>query len=519
MAKEKLSMRKITEVLRLSQEQKLSFRAIARSCRLARSTVADYMGRARIAGLTWPLPEGMDEDRLERLLFPVRPDGSGAGSPPLEMVYLHNEMKRKHVTLQLLWEEYRGHTPEGYSYSQYCQLYRDWLGKQAVSLRQEHRAGDKLFVDYAGDTISIQDPQTGTITQGHLFVAVLGCSNYTYAEVTPTERLPDWIGAQVRALEFFGGVPRIVVPDNTRTAVTNPCRYDPDINLTYQELAEHYGFAVLPARCRKPKDKAKVEVGVLIVERWILAALRDHMFFSIGEVNAEVERLLKRLNEHPFKKLPGHRREAFERLERAALKPLPEQRYELAEWKKVCVNIDYHIEVDGHYYSVPYTLIRQELMARYTNRSVELFYKSRRVAAHIRSYAKGHHTTLEEHRPPAHREYLAWTPERVIKWAGTIGPHCGAAAQRIMDSRAIPEHAFRPCLGLIRLGKSYGNQRVDLACKKALKLNIVGYKHIASMLKTGREQIPLADDDLACPVILHDNVRGASYYQEEAQNA
>lgn len=519
MAKERLSMRKLSEVLRLRLEQKLSVRKIALGCCLARSTVADYLGRARVAGLRWPLPAGMDEEGLERLLFPVQATGSGGERPALEMVYIHNELKRPHVTLQLLWEEYRGHTPDGYSYSQYCQLYRDWLGKQAVSLRQEHRAGEKLFVDYAGATIPIRDPQTGRITPGHLFVAVLGCSNYTYAEVTSTEQLPDWIGAQVRALEFFGGVPRIVVPDNTRTAVTHPCRYDPDINLTYQELAEHYGFAVLPARRRKPKDKAKVEVGVLIVERWILAALRDQTFFSVGEVNAAVGRLLKRLNEHPFKKLLGHRREVFDRLERAALKALPEQRYELAEWKKVGVNIDYHVEVDGHYYSAPYTLIRQELMARYTDRSVELFHKSRRVAAHIRSYVKGQYTTLDEHRPPAHRQYLAWTPERVLSWAETIGPNCGAAARQLMASRAIPEHAFRPCLGLIRLGKSYGNQRVDLACQKALKLNIVGYKHIASMLKTGREQIPLAEDESTCPVISHDNVRGARYYQEEAQHA
>jgi transposase len=464
-----------------------------------------------VAGISWPLQEGLDDEKLEAKLFPVRE--SGWQRPAPEMAYIHNELKRRHVTLQLLWEEYREGEPQGYSYSQYCQLYRDWQGKQAISLRQEHRAGDKLFVDYAGDTIPIRDSQTGTITQGHLFVAVLGCSNYTYAEVTPTERLADWISAQVRALEFFGGVPRIVVPDNTRTAVTHPCWYDPDINLTYQELAEHYGFAVIPARQRKPKDKAKVEVGVLIAERWILAALRNHTFFSIGEANLALKPLLQHLNEHPFKKLSGNRRDLFERLDCPALKPLPERRYEFAQWKKAVVNIDYHVELDGHYYSAPYRLIRQELMVRYTGQTVELFHKSHRVAVHVRSYAKGHHTTLEEHRPPAHREYLAWTPERVLQWAGTIGPHCGAAAQIIMQSRSIPEHAFRPCLGLIRLGDSYGKERVDQACRRALKLNIVGYKHIASMLKTGRDRIPLANDNPAQAVIIHDNVRGAQYYQ------
>jgi len=513
MARERLSMRKISEVLRLSLERKLSFRKIANSCCLARSTVSDYLGRARVAGLGWPLPEGMDEERLDALLFPIRDDVGTVPQPALNMVYIRNEMKRPHVTLQLLWEEYRGHTPDGYSYSQYCQLYRDWLGKQAISLRQEHRAGEKLFIDFAGDTIPIHDPLAGEIRQGHLFVAVLGCSNYTYAEITPAEQLADWIGAQVRALEFFGGVPQIVVPDNPRALVSSPCWYDPDITLTFQEMAELYGFAVLPARVRKPKDKAKVEGGVLIAERWILAALRDEKFFSFGEVNAAVRRLLNRLNEHPFKKLPGNRKEVFEKLERAVLKPLPERRYELAEWKKVGVNVDYHVEVDGHYYSVPYTLIRQEVMARYTRTSVELFRKSRRVAVHGRSYQKGRHTTLPEHMPPAHEKYLAWTPERILSWAGTIGPNCGEAARHLMASRAIPEHAYRPCMGLIRLGKRYGNERVDQACSKALRLNIVAYRYIESMLKNGRDRIPLAVEEAPRPVVAHDNVRGAVYYQ------
>jgi transposase len=512
MAWETLSMRKLSEVLRLSLEQKLSVRRIARSCRLARSTVSDYLGRARAAGLGWPLPEGMDEERLDATLFPVC-EGVRAPRPPPEMVYIHNELRGQHVTLQLLWEEYRGHTPQGYGYSQYCQLYRDWLGKQAVSLRQEHRAGEKLFVDYAGDTIPIHDPNSGAVRPGHMFVAVLGCSNYTYSEVTPTEQLPDWIGAQVRALEYIRGVPLVVVPDNTKTAVKSPCWYDPDINLTYQELAEHYGFAVIPARRQKPKDKAKVEVGVLIAERWILAALRHQLFFSFGEVNAAVARLLRRFNEHPFKKLPGCRRQVWEQMERPVLKPLPEQRYELAEWKTVGVNVDYHVEIAGHYYSVPYRLIRQRVSARYTRSGVEFFHKGRRVAVHVRSEMKGRHTTLPEHRPPAHQKYLEWTPERIASWAGTIGPNCRAAALAIMASRPLPEHGFRPCLGLIRLGRRYCHERVDQACARALKLNIVGYRHIENLLKSGRDQIPLAPEQAAPAIAAHDNVRGAEYYQ------
>jgi transposase len=504
-------MRKLSEVLRLRLEKKLSLRQVSQSCDLARSTVADYLGRARVAGLDWPLPEGMDEDRLGSLLFPVRP----AGMPrfAMDMAYIHKELKRPHVTLQILWEEYRGQAPDGYGYSQYCKLYQDWLGKQAISLRQAHRAGDKLFIDFAGDTIGFYDQRTGEMSRGHLFVAVLGCSNYTYAEVTATERLADWIGAIVRALEFFGGVPNIVVPDNTRALVSSPCRYDPDINLTFHEVAECYGFAALPTRPGKPRDKAKVEAGVLVAERWILARLRDRRFFSLGEINEAVSNLLQRLNEHSFKKLPGCRKSLFETLEKPVLKALPERAYEMAWWKKAVANIDYHVEVDGHYYSVPYTLVRQEVMVRYTNSGVEIFHKSRRVAAHMRSYQKGHHTTIPEHRPPAHAKYLDWTPERIISWAGTVGPNCGEAAKRLMSERKIPEHAFRPCVGLIRLGKRYGNERVDRACSRALKMNIVGYRHIESMLKTGRDQTPVPDEIPVRPVVVHDNLRGAAYYQ------
>lgn len=513
MAREILSMRKIQEVLRLSQGQKLSVRAIARSCCVARSTVADYLRRAKASGLGWPLPEGMDEEKLEQALFPVQEGPTGPAQPPLDMGYIRNELQRKHVTLQLLWEEYRRRTPEGYSYSQYCQRYRQWMGKQALSLRQAHRAGEKLFVDYAGDTIPITDALTGKTTPAQLFVAVLGASNYTYAEATLTQQLPDWILSHVHTLEFFDGVPLIVVPDNLKAAVTHACRYDPDINPTYQELAEHYGFAVLPTRSRKPKDKSKVEVGVLIAERWILAALRDRTFFSLGALNEAIKPLLQRLNEHPFKRLPGHRQEAFERLDRPAMKPLPAQRYEFAQWKKVGVNIDYHVEVDGHYYSVPYRLIRQEAMARYTAQSVEIFHRSKRVATHLRSQEKGQHTTLPEHRPPAHQQYLDWTPERILSWAGTLGPHCAEAARQLLASRSIPEQGFRPCLGLIRLGKRFGAERVNQACLRAISLNIVSYRHIETMLQNGRDKGPWSEKEPVAAAIGHDNLRGSQYYQ------
>lgn len=511
MAREMLSMRKLSEVLRLSLEQKVSVRKIARSCCLARSTVSDYLGRAKVAGLGWPLPEGMDEDLLERLLFPVRE--TSIPRPALDMAYLRNEMRKQSVTLQLLWEEYRSHTPDGYSYSQFCQLYGDWVGKQAISLRQEHRAGEKLFVDFAGDTIPIHDPRTGEISQGHVFVGVLGCSNHTYAEVTATEKLPDWIGAQVHALEDIKGVPLVVVPDNTKAAVRSPCWYDPDINLTYQEMAEHYGFTVIPARVRKPKDKAKVENGVLIAERWILARLRHHTFFSIAEANEAVRKLLIWMNAKPFKKLPGSRKSVLEAMERPALKPLPQCPYEFAEWKQVAVNIDYHVDVEGHYYSAPYQLIQQRLMARITRHGVELLHKGKRVAAHTRSHQKGRHTTLTEHQPPAHQKYLEWTPERLISWAGMIGPNCTEVIRQILASRPLVVHGYRPCLGVIRLGKPYGNDRLERACARALKLNIATYHRIENLLKTGRDKVTMPEPDIPCPVTVHDNVRGAGYYQ------
>lgn len=511
MARKKLSMRKLSEVLRLGLEAKVSVRMIASSCCLARSTVSDYLCRARLAGVGWPLPEGLSEEGLDRLLFPVK-DVVG-NRPKLDMVSIRHEMRGKNVTLQLLWEEYRTSNPDGYSYSQYCQLYRDWLGKQSISLRQEHRAGEKLFVDYAGDKIPITDPVTGLVSQGHLFVAVLGCSNYTYAEVTATEQLPDWIGAHVNALEDINGVPLAVVPDNTKAAVRSPCWYDPDVNLTYLDLAECYGFMVLPARVRKPKDKAKVENGVLIAERWILARLRHHTFFSLSEANKAVRQLLVWMNAKPFKKLPGCRKSVLEEMERPALKPLPARRYEFAEWKEVGVNIDYHVEVDDHYYSVPYRLIKQRVMARFTRSGVEMFQHSKRIATHARSYQKGKHTTLMEHRPPAHAKYLAWTPERLCSWAATIGENCAKVVTQVLESRPLVEHGYRSCLGIIRLAKRYGNERLERACKKAIRLNIVSYHRIENMLRNGRDKIPVQDIAMKPAVASHDNLRGPEYFQ------
>jgi transposase len=428
--------------------------------------------------------------------------------------YLDNyrELRRKGVTLSLLWHEYKAAHPEGFQYSWFCDQYRAWAGKLDVVMRQEHRAGEKLFVDYAGQTVEVVDRHTGEVRQAQIFVAVLGASNYTYAEATWTQQLPDWIGAHVRAFEFLGGTSEVVVPDNLRSGVSKAHRYEPDLNPTYAELARHYGVAVLPARARRPRDKAKAEVAVQMVERWILAVVRHRSFFSLAELNREIARLLERLNTRPFKKLPGSRRALFEQLDRPALRPLPAQPYVFAEWKKVRVNIDYHVEVDGHYYSVPYPLVRKQLEARFTARTVECFYKGQRVASHLRSPLKGRHTTVGEHMPASHRHYAEWTPQRLIRWAEKTGPATAAVIQTIIERRVHPQQGFRSCLGILRLGKGFGEERLEAACRRALRLGACSYKSIESILRQGLDRKALPEPQEQELSIEHTNLRGSQYY-------
>jgi len=357
MATERLSMRKLREILRLHHENKMAGRAIARSCTLSPSTVSDYLGRAKVANIGWPLPAEMDDEALERALFPD--EGVAVpGRPEPDYRRIHLELRRKHVTLQLLWQEYREVHANGYQYSQFCELYGRWAGKLNPTMRQVHRAGEKTFVDFSGDGLTVADPRTGECQSARLFVAVLGASNYTYVEPVLHEDLPTWLGCHVRAFEFFGGVSEIVVPDNPKVGVTKPHLYEPDLNPSYAELARHYGVAVVPARPRRPRDKAKVEQGVLLAERWILARLRNHTFFSIQEACDAVKALVAVLNDRQQRRVKKSRRQLFEELERPALKPLPAAAYELAEWKRPRVNIDYHVEFDDNFYSVPQSSFR-----------------------------------------------------------------------------------------------------------------------------------------------------------------
>jgi len=514
MSKRKLSMRKVNEVARL-KAGKLSNRQIARSCKIARSTVADYLERLKAAGLSWPLPPEMDEEQLDIRLF-QQPDvrGRDEARPLPDWPLVHKEMRRKAVTLNLLWQEYRETYPDGYGYSQFCVLHRGWAQTLDVSMRQTHQAGEKLFVDYAGMTMPVTDPATGEVYEAQIFVAALGASQYLYAEATRSQQLPDWIGSHVRTFEYLGGVTEIVVPDNLKSGVTKACRYEPDVNPTYANMASYYGIAVIPARPKKPKDKAKVESGVQIVEREILARLRDRTFFSRGELNQAIRELLKAVNTRPFQKLDTSRRELFEELDKPALKPLPSRRYEYGEFLQPTVNIDYHVEVLGHYYSVPYTLKGQKVEVHLTARMIEALYRGKRVASHVRDDRKGRYTTDPAHMPKAHREHLEWSPSRIIQWAGTIGPHCALAAEEIIKSRQHPEQGYRACLGLVRLSKSYEAGRVDAACHRALALEVCSYQSIKSILKTGKDSEPFPGDGAALMgcAVHHRNVRGKDYY-------
>lgn len=505
-------MRKIKEVLRLKHAQGLSNRQIARACAIGRPTVAEYLRRADEAGLAWPLPQDLDEASLEQRLFPPAPIRPACERGIPDWTRVHAELQRKGVTLFLLWQEYRAAHPEGYQYSWFCEHYRTWQGKLDVVMRHDHRAGEKLFVDYAGQTVPVIDQVTGQVLEAQIFVAVLGASNYTYAEATASQALPDWIGSHQRTFAFLGGVPEIVVPDNLRSGVSKAHRYEPDVNPTYQDMASHYGVAVLPTRVRRPRDKAKVESGVLVVERWILARLRDRCFFSLGELNTAIAELLVQLNVRPFKKLPGCRQSHFQAVDKPALKALPAEPYVYAEWKKARVHIDYHVAIETHYYSVPHALIGKQLDVRITQRTIECFHRGERVASHCRSRQPGRHTTVDAHMPEAHRQAGEWSPERLTRWAAKTGAATEKLIVAILASRRHPQQSYRTCLGILRLGKGYGDERLEAACARALTLGSHSYKSIESILKHRLdEQALIEPSDRALPDD-HANVRGPAYY-------
>jgi transposase len=514
MPRERLPMRKIRDVLRLHADA-LSKRRIAVSLNIGRTAVGDYIDRATRAGLNWPLPDDLSSDEaLDRLLFPPPSAVSPDRRPPPDWPALHRELRKPGVTLSLLWEEHRAVYPEGYGYSRFCELYRAWKGRLTPTMRQTHVAGEKMFVDYAGATVDVIDGLTGEVREAQVFVATLGASSYTYAEATWTQALPDWIGSHTRTFAFFGGVPAQVVPDNLKSGVARACLYDPEVNRTYADMATHYGTAILPARPRKPRDKAKVEVGVQVVERWILARLRNRRFFSLAELNQAIHGLLEDLNGRVTRHLGASRRQLFEELDRPALKPLSAGTYEYAEWKRRRAGLDYHVEVKKHYYSVPHALAKQTLWARITDRTVEIFHNGKRVAAHMRGAGNRRHTTVAEHMPSAHRRYASWTPERIRRMAAANGPNTETLIDVIVRNRPHPEQGFRSCIGILRLAKPHGSERLEAACERALKIGAHSYSSVASILKNNLDRRDPSKSSKGAngPAIDHANIRGSGYF-------
>ena len=509
-------MRKIREVLRLTLGEQLSQRRVKQITGVAEATQYDYVKRARAAGLAvWPLPSDVDEQELERRLFV-------SAGPPVERrpvpqwAQVKNELRRKGVTMQLLHEEYLEQHPGGYQYSQFCRLYHEWRRHLDVVLRQDHQAGKKMFVDFPGQTVPIYDAETeAQVMAAQIFVSVLGASNYVYAEALPSQQLVPWVNAHAHALAFYGGCPEIAVIDNLPAGVTKAHRYEPIVNESYLDMASHFGVAVVPARPYKPRDKAKVEAAVLLVERWILARLRNRRFYSLGELNLGIRELLTRVNQKPFKKMPGSRQSWFEEVERPALRPLPPRPYEFATFlRSRKVHIDYHVEVDFHYYSVPYQHTGERVDIRVTASVVEIFLRGRRVASHLRSYVRGRHTTDPAHRPESHRRHLEWSPERILNWAEKTGPETAALVKGVMESRPHPEHGYRTCLGIIRLGKRYGAGRLEAACRRALTVRALSYRSVESILKNGLDHKPLPErHPKPADRRHHENLRGPDYYQ------
>jgi transposase len=518
MSMTRVNMRAIREILRQKWELKLSNREVGRSVGVSPSTVSECVVRAQSAGLSWPLPSEFQDDAvLEARLYVLAPKAEALVEP--DFAAMHRALaNRRGVTLQLLWMEYRQrHGERGYQYAQYCALYRRWRKDLDLVMRQNHVAGDKLFIDFSGVTVDIVDRHTGEVSPAQLFVAVLGASGYTYAEVLPSQEQIHWQQAHVNAFAFFQGVPRALVPDNLKSGVEKACIYDPTINVAYAALARHYGTVVLPARARKPRDKAMVENGVLQAQRWLLAPLRNHTFFSINEANEAIKKQQAWLNNRPLSKMAGTRASVYIEVDKPALKPLPEKVYEASEWlvdAKVH-DADYHVQYERNFYSVPYQLHGQRVDVRATSTTVECIYKNKTVAIHPRIYGRGNtYQTVPEHRPKAHRVHHDWPPERLIAWAKKVGPATADVVTTIMRDRPHPEQGYRAVFGILRLSKKYGDERLERACSRALRWNACTYRSISTALKNGMDnQMDLPSDDTCSQPIKHQNVRGPEYYK------
>lgn len=514
MATERLHMRKIREVLRAKWELRLSNRQAAKSAGVSPASVVKVVQRARDAGLaSYAEVLALGEPELEALLYP----DSGATGAPVpraepDCAWIHRERARPGVTLELLHHEYLEQHPGGYQYTAFCDRYRAFLKRRGLAMRQHHVAGDKMFVDYSGKKPSLVDPSTGEVFEVELFVAVLGASNYTFAEATHTQKVHDFVGSHVRAFEFFGGITRAVVPDNLKSGVTRACFYEPTIQRSYQHMAEHYGTAILPARARKPRDKAKVEVAVQIAQRWVLARLRNRVFHSLAALNEAIRELIETLNRKRMRDYGKSRLEMFDELERTALLPLPQDRLVITEWKQAKVNIDYHIEFAGRLYSVPHRYVGEVIWVCASPTVVEIQLRNRRIAVHPRAGTQ-RHSTVPEHMPSSHRAHAEWTPSRILSWASKLGPATHALCEAILADRPHPEQGFRSCLGILRLAKKYGDARVEAACARCGAVRARSYRSVESVLRHGLDKLGVDDSsDVADGLPEHENVRGREYY-------
>jgi transposase len=511
-ANRELTMRQLRYMLRLHHDG-VSAREIGRTLGVARSTIQDNLRRAQASGIGWPVPAELTDDILEQRLF-ARTGTKGGLRRRSEPDWrtLARELKRVGVSLMVLWEEYRETQPDGYGYSRFCDLFREFERRLSPVMRQHHVAGDKVFVDYSGKRIAIVEPATGVVHDAEIFVGVLGASSYTYAEASFTQTLPDWIGAHVRMLRFFGGVPRLIVPDNLKSGVHKASFYDPEINRSYGMMAAHYGVGVLPARPRKPRDKAKVEAGVRFAQSYILGRLRHQTFFSLAECNTAIASCLDRMNAHIMRRLGVSRRDLFESIERPALRALPAQEYEYAEWRLARVGLDYHVEVKDFFYSVPHTLIRAEVDIRVTARTVEVFHRGRRIAAHQRRYGGRRHGTDPDHMPSSHRRYAEWTPDRFRRWARTIGPNTEALVIAVLTHRPHPEQGFRTCLGILRLYRGIEPVRAEAVSARALEIGAMNYRSVASILANNLDRAAARQNRNEPTLFDHPNVRGPRYF-------
>jgi len=509
MPSKRLSMKKLREILRLKLKANLSIRATQRAVKVSLGAVQSIIKQASTLDLTWEKVESLDEHQLMSLFYPTQKSVPATLYKQPNWKEVHRELSRKGITKQLLWEEYAEQNADGcYSYSRYCRIYSAWVKKQKRSMRQVHKAGEKLFVDYAGQTVPIVNQATGEMDFAQIFVAVLGASNYIFAEATRSQKLIDWTGSHVRAFEFFDGVPELLIPDNLRSGVSRACRYEPDLNSAYQQMAEHYGTVIIPARPRKPQDKSKAEIGVQIIERWILARLRHHTFFSLNELNRCIQSLLKEVNNKPYQKLEGTRKEWFESIDKPVLSPLPKYPYEYTEIKPAKVNIDYHIQFNQHAYSVPHHLVGETIEIHATSNIVAFYFYGKRVGSHVRKYHAGM-TTLPEHMPEKHQKHLEWTPERLMNWAQSIGLEVLNWVKSVLEQKDHPEQAYRVCLGLLSLSKSYDDCRLNNACLVAHQKKLYRLKEVKNILTSNLDK--LIDDDKKPLTLLpqnHENIRG-----------